>query len=68
MSISTARKLKVLEVENRKLKCHVADFNLSNQVFRNLLKKFPTTKTKKSVVIYMILRFGLSELKVCKKG
>ena len=39
MSISDARKLKILEEENRKLKHLVADLSLDNQVLKELLEK-----------------------------
>jgi len=39
MSISDARKLKVLEEENRKLKHLVADLSLDNHVLKELLEK-----------------------------
>jgi len=39
MTISDARKLKVLEEENRKLKHLVADLSLDKQILKELLEK-----------------------------
>ena len=39
MSISDARKLKILEEENRKIKHLVAGLSLDNQVLKELLEK-----------------------------
>lgn len=39
MDVSDARKLKVLEDENRKLKGLVADLSLDNKILKDLLEK-----------------------------
>jgi putative transposase len=39
MNVSDARKLKVLEDENRKLKGLVADLSLDNKILKDLLEK-----------------------------
>jgi len=39
MEVSDARKLKVLEDENRKLKGLVADLSLDNKILKDLLEK-----------------------------
>jgi putative transposase len=39
MTINDARRLKVLEEENRKLKHLVADLSLDNQILKELLGK-----------------------------
>ena len=49
MDINDARKLRVLEVENRQLKRLVADLSLDNQILKDLLEK-NSSRPKRSEV------------------
>jgi len=67
MEVSEAKRLKILDDENTRLKQLLADVMLDNAALKDLLgKKWWTPAAKRRAVAHLMNAHGMSEQRACK--